>query len=296
VNKNMAKVKMMILRGRKFTDNEINLIKQTIIENKQLNRYRLSLLISEQLNWRQANGRLKDRACRDVLLRLEKQGVIQLPPAERNFQTQKIKTQQFNFIEPQHQLIGQIHNFSTPFFKLVTNKKDRQFWNYLIESYHYKGCRTVVGRHLKYLLYIDSHLIGCLCFADAVLHLKLRDEWIGWDINIRESNLHLIINNVRFLLLPWVRIKNLASKILSLSAAIVPENWHTYYHYRPVLFETFIEKDRFVGTSYQAANWIYLGRTNGKGRSGMNYYYHGIPKNVYVYPLVKHAKKNLCKK
>jgi len=290
----MAKVKMMILRGRKFTVNEINLIKQTIIENKQLNRYRLSLLISEQLNWRQVNGRLKDRACRDVLLRLEKQGVIQLPPPAQNFQSQKIKTQGVNFIEPQHQLTGQINNFSTPSFKVVIEKKDRQFWNYLIDKYHYKGCRTVVGRHLKYLLYLDSHVIGCLCCADAVLHLKIRDKWIGWNIHQRESNLHLIINNVRFLLLPWVNIKNLASKILSLSAAIVPTDWHDYYHYRPVLLETFVETDRFVGTSYQAANWIYLGRTNGQGRSGMNYYYHGIPKDVYVYPLVKHAKQHLC--
>jgi len=164
---------------------------------------------------------------------------------------------------------------------------ERHLWNFLIESYHYKGCRITVGRHLKYLIYLDGQLIGCFAFADAVLKLTARDQWIGWNPQQREAGLHLIINNVRFLILPWVKIKNLASKLLSLSAKIVPLDWQRFYHYRPVLMETFVEKQRFTGTSYKAANWIYLGQTRGKGRSGMKYYYHGIIKDIYVYPLVK---------
>jgi len=119
-----------------------------------------------------------------------------------------------------------------------------------------------------------------------VLKLNVRDQWIGWDTRQRESRLFRIINNVRFLILPWVKVRNLASKLLGLSAQIVPKDWERFYHYRPLLFETFIEKDRFTGASYKAANWVYLGQTQGRGRSGMRYYYHGVVKDVYVYPLV----------
>jgi len=118
------------------------------------------------------------------------------------------------------------------------------------------------------------------------LKLTARDQWIGWTQEQRETNLHLIINNVRFLILPWVKVKNLASKLLSLSAQIVPSDWLYYYNFRPVMLETFVETQRFTGASYKAANWIYLGQTKGKGRSGMNYYYHGIIKDIYIYPLL----------
>ena len=126
-----------------------------------------------------------------------------------------------------------------------------------------------------------------MAFADSVLKLSVRDQWVGWTAPQREANLHLIINNVRFLILPWVKVRNLASKLLGLSARIVPVDWHDYYHFRPVLLETFVEQQRFSGASYKAANWRHLGQTQGKGRSGMNYYYHGIIKDVYIYPLLK---------
>ena len=144
-----------------------------------------------------------------------------------------------------------------------------------------------MGRHLKYFVYIDTQLIGCFAFADSVLKLTARDQWIGWTEQQRESNLHLIINNVRFLILPWVKVKNLASKLLSLSSRIVPCDWRRYYNFQPIMLETFVEQQRFSGASYKAANWIYLGQTKGKGRSGMNYYYHGIIKDIYIYPLQK---------
>jgi len=142
---------------------------------------------------------------------------------------------------------------------------------------------------LKYLLYLNENLIGCFAFADAVLQLTARDQWIGWTKQQRELNLFQVINNVRFLILPWVKVRNLASKLLSLSSKIVPQDWEQFYGYRPLLMETFIEKDRFTGASYKAANWIYIGRTRGKGRSGQHYYYHGIIKDIYVYPLLSMA-------
>ena len=276
----------MIIRGREFTASDIAIINKTISDNPALSRRKLSLIISEKLNWRQANGNLKDRACRDVLLRLSNKNLIKLPKGQYELTKQSISIKSVNFTEPSSPLVGTVSDFDTPVFKVVQNAPERQLWNYLIENYHYKGCKITVGRHLKYLIYIANQLIGCFAFADSVLKLTVRDQWIGWTQQQRESNLHLIINNVRFLILPWVKVKNLASKLLSLSAQIVPSDWLYYYNFRPLMLETFVETQRFTGASYKAANWIYLGQTKGKGRSGMNYYYHGIIKDIYIYPLL----------
>ena len=136
------------------------------------------------------------------------------------------------------------------------------------------------------MIYLNRDLIGCFAFASAVLQLSARDKWINWNDRQRQAGLDRIINNVRFLILPWVRIRHLASKLLSLSAKIVPQDWESTFGCRPLLIETFIDKERFCGTSYKAANWIYLGQTRGKGRSGQKYYYHVKIKDIYVYPLL----------
>jgi len=279
----------MIIRGREFTASDIALINKTISDNPTLSRRKLSLIVSENLNWRQHNGNLKDRACRDVLLRLSNKNLIKLPKGQYEFNKQSISIKSINFTQPATDLVGTVSDFEKPIFKLVQDASERQLWNYLVENYHYKGCKITVGRHLKYLIYIANQLIGCFAFADSVLKLTVRDQWIGWTAKQRETNLHLIINNVRFLILPWVKVKNLASKLLSLSAQIVPSDWLCYYNFRPVMLETFVETQRFTGASYKAANWIYLGQTKGKGRSGMNYYYHGIIKDIYIYPLLNRS-------
>jgi len=276
----------MIVRGREFSESEIQLIASLVSTNSSMSRRGLSLLICERLNWRQANGNLKDRACRDVLLRLDHQGIIELPSSVYTLKTQQPGVKHLDFFEPREALSGIIHEFNQPVLHLVENQNQRILWNYLIERYHYKRCRIVVGRHLKYLIKLDGHLTGCICFADAVLKLTPRDRWIGWNHEQRQAHLPYIINNVRFLILPWVRIKNLASKLLGLMVKVVPVHWEHIYGIRPVLMETFIEQARFSGASYKAANWICVGQTRGKGRSGMNYYYHGVIKDVYLYPLV----------
>ncbi len=277
----------MVIRGREFSDSDIELIKQTLSESPLSSRRHLSLLIAGRLNWRQPNGRLKDRAVRDVLLRLNQKGLICLPQPAYELKAQTAGVKDIHFVEPSTEIVGKINDFTTPVFKVVERSDERQLWNYLVDTYHYKGCRIIVGRHLKYLLYLNGNLIGCFAFADAVLKLNLRDQWLGWNAQQRASRLCLVINNVRFLILPWVRVRNLASKLLGLSTHIVPKDWQRFYHDRPLLFETFVETARFTGASYRAANWIYLGQTRGKGRSGMHYYHHGVLKDVYVYPLVE---------
>ena len=192
----------MIIRGRQFSHSDIALIKRTISDNPPLNRRKLSLLVSKQLDWRQPNGYLKDRACRDVLIRLDQKGIIHLPKHSYELKTQTAVVKYVHFVEPSKEITGKLSDFNTPIFKVVERTHERKLWNYLIEKYHYKGCRIVVGLHLKYLVYLNQLIIACFCFADVVLQLKCRDQWIGWDTKQREARFHLIINNVRFLILP----------------------------------------------------------------------------------------------
>lgn len=193
----------MVIRGRNFSSADLRRIQEIISENSFATRRKLSLLIAEQLDWRQPNGNLKDRATREVLLRLSLKKLIYLPEPLYQLKEQTAGVKQIDFLEPAVEIIGRIDNFGTPVFTIAENVRDRQLWNYLIEKYHYKGCRVIVGRHLKYLLYLNDQLIGCLAFADAVLQLSARDKWISWNTQQREAGLARIINNVRFLILPW---------------------------------------------------------------------------------------------
>jgi hypothetical protein len=276
----------MVIRGRDFSSSDLRLIQDIIFKNPYATRRKLSLLITERLDWRQPNGRLKDRATREVLLRLSQKGLVSLPEPLYELKEQTAGVKPLYFPEPSAELLGRVDSFGAPVFKVAENVRDRQLWNFLVEKYHYKGCRIIVGRHLKYLLYLNEQLIGCMAFGDAVLQLSARDKWISWNEQQRQSGLAQIINNVRFLILPWVKIRNLASKLLSQSAKIVPHDWEAYFGCRPVLIETFVDKERFTGASYKAANWIFLGQTRGEGRSGQKYYYHGKIKDIYVYPLL----------
>ena len=290
-------MKPCIFRGRQFTESEIALIKQVISSNKNFSRRRISRTICEILNWRQENGRLKDMACRDALLRMHRKGIIKLPKPRINWSKKNIRYSDIcNFIIEENPLTGDINDFNKIKFELVNMTESEKLWNYIIDRYHYLGYKTPVGHYLKYLVYLDEKLAGCIAFADAVLKLNIRDNWIGWSIEQRERNLRFVINNNRFLILPWIKVKNLASKVLSIAVKQVQEHWQNYYKYKPVLVETFVDIGKFIGTCYKSANWIYLGETKGKGRRGMKYFLHNQPKAVYVYPLCNNFKDILVNK
>ena len=261
-------------------------------------RIDISRKVCEVLNWRQANGRLKDAACREVLRKMEQRGLINLPPPHPSSYTPtnrgiSPKEKWAGFFQINTELIESTIGEVT--LKIVNSQRSRNLWEYLIDKYHYLGYKRPVGASVKYLIYLkgaaspysDERLVGCIGFANAVLKLNLRDKWIGWSVEQKERNLHLVINNVRFLILPWVRIKNLASKILSTASKQVQEDWEAIYKYKPVLLETFVDIGKFIGTCYKAANWRHLGRTKGEGRCGINYFVHNQPKDVYAYPLTK---------
>jgi hypothetical protein len=163
----------------------------------------------------------------------------------------------------------------------------------LIHHYHYLGLPKLVGEHLKYLAYIDGQVVACLSFASAAWKVKHRDQFIGWEEPTKRKNLHLITNNTRLLIPSWIRVKCLASKVLSLTLRRLSRDWQQRYAHRVYLAETFVDISRFKGTCYRAANWQCVGQTKGSAKKGNEYRYHGQPKAIYLYPLHRHFRRYL---
>lgn len=189
------------------------------------------------------------------------------------------------FIPPQKEITGSVKEIGRMHFELASGRKEELLWRYLIQRYHYLGYKRVVGRYLKYFVYLGSELVAVIGFADGVYHHHLRDRYLGWDNCELRQKRDLVVNNIRFLILPWAKVRNLGSKVLSEAARVVPKDWERVYGYHPIAFETFVDSDLFKGTVYKAANWIYLGLTEGKGRQGLNYFFHGRHRHYYLYLL-----------
>ncbi|OGF62892.1 MAG: hypothetical protein A2Y62_04265 [Candidatus Fischerbacteria bacterium RBG_13_37_8] len=285
-----------IFRGRLFTAEEIEQIKNIIKENWAGGRNQIAKIVCERINWRQINGRIKKVSCLEALRRMQQRGIIELPASSAvggYYEIKSFQAEDVHFREPQLEFSSEITTDTKIIFKLAKSGKDNNLWRYLIGRYHYLGYKRIVGRYLKYFIMLNNSIIALIGFSDGIYHHHLRDSWIEWDRKLLDCNRHLIVNNCRFLILPWVKIHNLGSKILSEAARVVPVDWQHRYGYKPLLFETFVDRDRFRGTVYRAANWVYLGATKGKGRKGLHYYYHGNRKDYYIYFLTKNALHKL---
>ena len=179
---------------------------------------------------------------------------------------------------------------------LVGTAEERALWRELIDRHHYLGHKVAFGAHLRYLVYLSSparEVGGCLQFSSAARWLASRDGYIGWDEATRQARLNRVVNNSRFLILPWLKVKGLASHVLSLGARVVADDWEEAYGVRPVLLETFVDKQRFEGTCYRAANWIEVGTTAGRGRMDRERRAAVSPKRCLVYPLVRNFRREL---
>ena len=168
-----------------------------------------------------------------------------------------------------------------------------ELWDYLLDHYHYLGRPTLVGEHLKQLVFIDGQVVGCLGWASAAWKIAPRDRYIGWTAASKRTRLHLLSNNVRFLIVPWVRVAHLASKVLALSVRGLAGHWQQRYGHGLVLAETFVDCARFAGTCYRAANWTCVGETQGHAKRGNAYHRHGVVKGIYLYPLERHWRAAL---
>jgi hypothetical protein len=241
--------------GRHFSTPDIELIRGLIAEG--LNRFHLSRVFCEKTAWRKPDGGLKEMSCRVALLKMERDGHIILPPPQRPANNHLKKPKARTLPLP---TTGNARDLALE----IVNRTTSALWNAYIDQYHYLGYTPLPGAQLRYFVKADGETLALLGFAAAVWKCASRDDTIGWNATTKKKNLHLVLNNARFLIL--VKAKNLASRILSLAAKRMASDWRIRYGYAPVLLETFVEKERFTGTSYKASNWICVGATQGRGK------------------------------
>lgn len=270
-------------------------IQHLVAQQPHLSRRKLSQQICQTFDWRSANGSLKEVSCRKELLRLQRAGHINLPAAQKGPPRSDRRPDCLDEIEqtPIEVELPELGNIEiVPIDR--RNRKASRLWNNLMTTYHYLGAGPLCGAQLRYLIHSSKYgVLGGLSFSAAAWKLEARDHWIGWDEAARQKNLNRVISNSRFLILPWVKVKNLASHALGLCLKRLAADWQERYSLAPVLLETFVEKERFKGSSYKAANWICVGQTKGRGRQD-RFNKHGLAiKDIYLYPLRKDAAQVL---
>ncbi len=278
--------------GRKFNDAELEYIRQLAAEPK-MTRRALSRQICQEFKWLKHDGGLKEMSCRVALLRMQADALVQLPaPLHRNSNCGHViaRTTQ---TEPQAPILSPVGDLRGVHLELVSTKSDSRLWNEYIDRYHYLGHKPLPGAQLRYFARSEEGLLALFGFGAAAWKTAPRDNFIGWTPSMREIRLNLIVNNARFLILPWVQSKHLASKLLGLVARRLTNDWYDRYSYRPVLLETFVEKERFQGTCYRAANWTFLGHTRGRGKLDRAKTYSLPVKSIWVLPLSKDFRQIL---
>ena len=282
--------------GRDFTAMQLEQIRNIITEWPSANRAQLSRIVCAELDWKRPDGRLKDMSCRVAMLRMQKDGLLSLPPPTKrngNGQRYQRRTPQ---AEPElFQVIAPVNELAGLHLVMVQGKCDRShLWNEFIDRYHYLGYKPLPGAQIRYFAQTDEgQILALLGFGAAAWKAADRDSYIGWCATKRKANLHLIVNNSRFLILPWVRSPNLASSLLGMCARRLADDWEQNYSYRPVLLETFVETPRFRGTCYKAANWLCVGETKGRGKLDRHHEAKLPRKTIWLLPLVKDFRSRL---
>ena len=272
--------------GRIFTSEDIELIRWAAKTYPSLSRQELVSTVCEFLSWTTPAGRPKTIQCNLLLEKLETEGIIQLPPV-RHFMKRKLSTKNQNMEFNTNLIEGESREFEPVYLEIARAGESINRWKAYVNQYHMLGYKNVFGSQLHYFIKSGDKELGCLQFSASAWALEHRDRWIGWSIQDKKERLHLIINNSRFLIFPWVHIRNLASRALSLAAKQIQNDWLREYYYAPVLLETFVDLEHFAGTCYKAANWLYLGQTKGRGRMDRKNEYLLSRKAIYVYSLEK---------
>jgi hypothetical protein len=282
-------------RGRQATSEEVAFIRRLIAENPDDSRRALSVKLCRALNWVQSNGSLRDMVCRGYMLALHRAGYISLPKKKCSPPNPLVTRQKPAEIGiDQKPLATALKNIRPLKLQQVRRSRLERLYNSLMEAYHYLGYCQPVGEHLKYIVFADQRPIACLGWSSAARHIGCRDRFIGWSAQRRRQYIHLMAYNTRFLILPWVRVPYLASHILAQMAKAVAVDWQRVYNHRVYYFETFVDKQRFAGSCYKAANWIYLGDTTGRGKNASSKKPNRSIKAVFGYPLSRDFRRHLC--
>jgi hypothetical protein len=280
--------------GRHFTADELQTLRHLIETHPSASRAQLSQQVCVLLDWLKPNGELKEMSCRVAMLRMQADGLLTLPAA-RGCAPRQPKYLATAATDPQPLLTQPVHELPPLRLCPVAGAAPSRRWNETIARYHYLGYSPLAGSQSRYFVFAGERQVALLSFGASAWKLAARERFIGWPDEARQRNLHLVVNNARFLILPWIQSKGLASKILSLIQRQLPNDWQVRYGYRPVLMETFVETPRHRGTCYQAANWIKVGQTVGRGKKCPTSKPILPIKDIWLYPLHKNFRSILCR-
>jgi hypothetical protein len=265
----------LLVQGRTIRPSELDWIGELMAAHPQWGRWHLSIHIAQEWNWRNGVGQLKDMAARSLLLKLERRGLLRLPPRKRpgtgNHRARQVEAElelELDGISqvPIRSSLAQLRPLRVV---LVDGAQVRRVFGHLLQRHHYLGYYRPVGENVPYL--VESQCgrpLACALFGAAAWKCAPRDRFIGWSPQARQEHLQSVANNMRLLILPWARVPSLASHLLSILAKRLSADWQRKYGHPIYLLETFVEQERFAGTAYRAANWIHVGQTQGRGRQG----------------------------
>lgn len=285
---------MLRYRGRTVTTADVEFIKALIADNPAASRRRLSEILCAAWGWVQANGAPRSMVCRGLMLALSRAGHIELP-AVRWINPNPLAVR----VRPKHVEIDQtplhasLAALKPLMFRAVRRTPEESLFGSLMEAHHYLGYTQPVGEHLKFMVYAGERPVACLAWSSAPRHLAPRDLYLGWTAANRKRNIRFIAYNTRFLILPWVQVEHLASYLLGRMLKMLPGEWQRVYDHPVYFAETFVDAERFKGTCYRAANWVYLGLTTGRGKNDQTNRANRSLKQVLGYPLTADFRKRL---
>ena len=282
-------------RGLTITPEDIESIRRLVAEYPHLSRRALSVELCRVRGWVQANGSLRDMVARGLLLHLHREGHLVLP-AKRRSPPNNVARHARPIPVPLLQwtsLEGPVTRLLPLDVRQVRRTPDEALFDSFLETHHYLGYTRPVGEHLKYLIFAHGVPISCVAWSSAPRHIGVRDRFIGWRPEVRRRHVHLLAYNTRFLILPWGRVPHLASHILGVISRRISADWQQVYDHPIWFLETFVDPERFRGTCYRAANWIYLGLTTGRGKNDQTNKVNRSLKEVLAYPLVRDFRKRL---
>ena len=283
--------------GQIINKGQIAEIAEIIETFPKLSRTELANTVCEIFSWKRPTGKLKSVECRQFLESLDEKGVITLPASRKQYANRgSAKVQRSGKADIQPTISAKLKELSPILLIRVKTQAQRQLWYEYVDRYHYLGYQLPFGAQLRYFIKSGAtdEILGCFQFSSPAWKMAPRDRWISWSDEQRKVNLQKIVNNSRFLIFPWVAVKNLASSALALAVKSVPDDWLRCYGYRPVLMETLVDRNRFKGTCYKAANWIHMGKNTGRGRMDRDNKLQGAAvKDIYVYPLSSRFRQEL---
>lgn len=283
-------------RGREVTEADAVFIRELIARHPGESRRGLSKLLCEAWGWTQANGAPRDMVCRGLMLALARAGHIELPAHRKRPPNPLARRTRPEPVEiDQTPVRGSLRDLGPLEFRQVRRTADEPLFNALLEAHHYLGYVQPVGEHLKHLVFAGSRPVALFAWSSAPRHLAPRDRHIGWSPEVRRENIRLVAYNTRFLVLPWVEVPHLASHLLGRMVRMLPAEWERVYGHEVCFAETFVDTERFRGTCYRAANWVYLGRTTGRGKNAQSHRPNRTLKDVLGMPLVRHWRERLAR-